>query len=93
MIGKRGTYLRRDYGAATVNDDQTISTGYTGAPRGTKNCIDIGSCYRKEEKIPEGDRYELCRSVHAEMNAMIHASRRQLLNGVLYIIGLSVDSN
>ena len=93
MIAKRGTCLRRNYGAVVVNDDQIISAGYTGEPRGTKNCIDIGSCYRKEKKIPEGERYELCRSVHAEMNAIIHASRRQLLNGVLYIVGLSVNGN
>ncbi len=93
MIAKRGTCLRRNYGAVVVNDDQITSTGYTGAPRGTKNCIDIGSCYRKEKKIPEGKRYELCRSVHAEMNAIIHASRRQLLNGTLYLVGLSTENN
>lgn len=93
MVAKRGTCLRRNFGAVVVNDDQIISTGYTGAPRGAKNCIGIGSCYRIEKKIPEGERYELCRSVHAEMNAIIHASRRQLLNGTLYLVGLSIENN
>ena len=92
VVAKRGTCLRRNFGAVVVNDDQIISTGYAGAPRGVENCIDIGECYRKEKKIKEGQRYELCRSVHAEMNAIIHASRRQLMNGTLYLVGISKDS-
>ena len=91
-VAKRGTCLRRNFGAVIVNNDQIISTGYSGSPRGTDNCIDIGSCYRKEMNIPQGERYELCRSVHAEMNAIIHAARGEILGGTLYLIGLQAES-
>ena len=69
---ERGTCLRRNFGAIIVNNDQIVSTGYTGAPRGRKNCCDLGFCIRQERNIPRGERYELCRSVHAEANAIIH---------------------
>jgi dCMP deaminase len=72
-----------------VNNDQIISTGYAGAPRGTVNCIDIGHCPRESNNVPAGQRYELCRSVHAEMNAIIHASRSEMVGGVLYLVGIS----
>ena len=72
---ERGTCLRRNYGAIIVKNDQIISTGYVGAPRGRQNCIDMGVCVRENLKVPRGERYELCRSVHAEQNAIIHASR------------------
>lgn len=84
---KRGTCLRRNYGAVIVNNDEIISTGYTGAPRGRKNCIDLGVCFRKENKIPSGERYEMCRSVHAEANAIISAPRKQMLDATLYLVG------
>jgi dCMP deaminase len=87
QVAQRGTCLRRNFGAVIVKDDQIISTGYTGAPRGERNCIDIGRCQREEKKIPSGERYELCRSVHAEMNAVIHASRSDMLGGTLYLSG------
>ena len=87
-VSKRGTCLRRNFGAVIVNNDEIVSTGYTGAPRGAKNCIDIGYCPRAESNIPPGERYELCRSVHAEMNALIHASRRDATGGVIYLIGM-----
>ena len=74
-ILERGTCLRRNYGAIIVNNDEIISTGYTGAPRGRKNCIDLNYCAREKLNIPRGERYELCRSVHAEANAIISASR------------------
>lgn len=90
-VAKRGTCLRRNFGVVIVNDDQIISTGYSGAPRGTKNCIDIGTCFREQEKVPKGQRYELCRSVHAEMNAIIHAARREMVNGTLYLVGLNCN--
>ena len=67
----RSTCLRKKYGAIIVRNDEIISTGYNGAPRGRKNCSDLGRCMREELKIPSGERYELCRSVHAEANAII----------------------
>lgn len=74
-VAERGTCLRRNYGAIIVNNDEIVSTGYVGAPRGRKNCIDIGRCIRTQMNIPRGERYELCRSVHAEANAIISAPR------------------
>jgi len=90
-VSKRGTCLRRNYGAVIVNHDEIIATGYTGAPRGAKNCVDIGYCARSKMGIPSGERYELCRSVHAEMNALIHASRRNTIGGTLYLMGLDAE--
>ena len=73
---ERSTCLRRCFGAIIVKNDEIISTGYNGAPRGRKNCVDLGKCIREELQIPRGERYELCRSVHAEQNAIISASRK-----------------
>ena len=70
-VAQRCTCLRRHYGAVIVKNDEVISTGYVGAPRGRKNCTDLGTCVRQELHIPRGERYELCRSVHAEANAII----------------------
>ena len=92
-VSKRGTCLRRNYGAIIVNFDQIISTGYAGAPRGRKNCCDIGHCVRDELNIPRGERYELCRSVHAEMNAIIAASRDAMLGSTMYLVGLENDGS
>ena len=83
---KRGTCLRRNFGAIIVKYDEIVSTGYTGAPRGRKNCIDMGSCMREKLNIPRGERYELCRSVHAEANCIISASRTEMLKGTLYLV-------
>ncbi len=84
---ERGTCLRRNFGAIIVRNDQIISTGYTGAPRGRKNCLDMGVCLRESMNIPRGERYELCRSVHAEANAIISASRNDMIGSVLYLVG------
>jgi dCMP deaminase len=92
-VCRRGTCLRRQYGAVIVNDDQIVSTGYAGAPRGVANCVDLGVCLRQQLDIPAGQRYELCRSVHAEMNAVIHASRAQTLGATLYLAGIEVATN
>ena len=89
---ERGTCLRRNFGAIIVKNDEIISTGYTGAPRMRKNCIDIGTCLRQEMNIPRGTRYELCRSVHAEANAIISASRRDMIGATLYLVGREVDT-
>ena len=87
VVSKRGTCLRRLYGAVIVKDDEVIATGYVGAPRGRKNCSDLGVCIRQKMNIPRGERYELCRSVHAEANAIISASRRDMVGGTLYLVG------
>jgi len=84
---KRSTCLRRYYGAIIVKNDEIISTGYSGAPRGRKNCIDLGRCIREELCVPRGERYELCRSVHAEANAIISASRSDMIGSTLYLVG------
>lgn len=91
-VAERGTCLRRNYGAIIVHNDEIISTGYVGAPRGRKNCSDLGVCIRCELKIPRGERYEMCRSVHAEANAIISASRRDMIGASLYLVGLEADS-
>ncbi len=82
---ERSTCLRRCYGAIIVQHDEIISTGYNGAPRGRKNCADLGYCTREAMCIPSGERYELCRSVHAEANAIISAARSELLGSTLYM--------
>ncbi len=87
---ERGTCLRRNFGAIIVNRDQIISTGYVGAPRGRENCIDLGRCIRETMQIPRGERYELCRSVHAEANAIIHAARNDMIGGTMYLVGKDV---
>lgn len=92
-VSRRGTCLRRNYGAIVVKHDQVISTGYTGAPRGRVHCCDIRICERIKQNIPKGQRYELCRSVHAEQNAIIHASRMDLLGSIMYINGTNADSS
>lgn len=84
---ERGTCLRRNFGAIIVKNDEIVSTGYVGAPRGRKNCSDLGFCTREKLQIPRGERYELCRSVHAEANAIISAARRNMIDGDLYLVG------
>jgi len=88
VVLQRCTCLRRHYGAVIVKNDEVISTGYVGAPRGRKNCTDIGHCVREELKIPRGERYELCRSVHAEANAIISAPRKEMLGAMLFLVGV-----
>ena len=83
----RATCLRRVYGAIIVKNDEIISTGYNGAPRGRANCVDMGYCSREALQVPRGERYELCRSVHAEANAIISAARRDMAGGALYLVG------
>lgn len=88
-VARRSTCLRRMYGAIIVLNDEIISTGYNGAPRGRKNCVDMGKCLRDELNIPSGQRYELCRSVHAEANAIISAARRDCIGATLYLSGIN----
>ena len=88
-VSRRSTCFRRSIGAIIIRDDQIISTGYVGAPRKTKDSFEHGSCLRDKLKIPHGQRYELCRSVHAEQNAIINAARAgvSLFGGDMYIHG------
>ena len=88
-IAQRSTCLRAKIGAIILKDDTIIATGYVGAPRKTKDCLERNLCLRDKLNIPHGQRYELCRSVHAEMNAIINAARAgvSLLGGDMYIWG------
>ncbi len=88
-VAERGTCLRNNYGSVIVKNDEIISTGYTGAPRGRKNCLDLGYCTRQNAKMPSGMGYEICRSVHSEQNAIISASRRDMIGGTLYLTGVN----
>ncbi len=84
---ERGTCIRRNFGAVIVKNDEILSTGYVGAPRGRKNCCDLKYCTREKLKVPRGERYELCRSVHAEQNAIISAARNKMIDSTLYLVG------
>jgi len=91
-VAKRSTCLRKKYGAIIVKDDQIIATGYNGSPRGSINCSDADSCIREEMGVPRGERYELCRSVHAEANAIIAAPRNDMLGSTMYLAGRSAQT-
>ena len=86
-VAKRSTCLRRQYGAVIVNHDEIVATGYNGAPRGDANCCDVGECWREKNNIPHGEQYEKCVAVHAECNAIISASRKEMLGSTLYLYG------
>lgn len=90
-VAKRSTCLRRQYGVVIVKNDEIISTGYNGAPRDEQNCCDVGSCWRATNNIPHGERYEMCKSVHAEQNAIISASRKDMIGATLYLAGIEND--
>jgi dCMP deaminase len=83
--------MRRRFGSVIVKNDEIISTGYVGAPRGRQNCIDLGYCWRESHNIPSGERYEKCRSSHSEMNAIISASRSEMIGSTLYLVGVEND--
>lgn len=91
-VAERGTCLRRNFGAIIVKNDGIIATGYNGAPRGRKNCCDVGECTREKLGVPRGQRYELCRSVHAEANCIISAPRAEMLGSALYLACLDAKS-
>lgn len=87
-VAKRSTCLRRQYGAVIVKNDEIVSTGYNGSPRGEENCCDVEYCWREANSIPHGERYEACKSVHAEQNAIISASRKDMIDSVMYLVGI-----
>jgi dCMP deaminase len=84
-VASRSTCLRRMYGATIVKNDVIVSTGYCGAPRGRQNCCDLGYCLRQKMNIPRGERYEMCRAVHSEANAIIAAPRELMLGAAMYL--------
>jgi len=91
-VAIRSTCLKRQYGAVIVNNDEIISTGYNGAPRGECHCIDTGYCYKDKNPVPidinsavHGNQYGSCVAVHAEMNALIVASRKETNGATLYL--------
>ncbi len=86
-VSKRSTCLRRRYGAVIVKNDEIIATGYNGAARGYPNCCDLDSCWREDNNVPHGERYEMCVGVHAEQNAMISAKRTDMIGSILYLYG------
>lgn len=86
-VARRGTCIRRNYGAILVKNDEIIATGYSGPPRGQPHCNAAG-CQRELLGCKPGERYELCRSVHAEQNAIISAARRDMINSTMYVIGI-----
>ena len=86
-VARRSTCLRRQYGAVIVKNDEIVATGYNGAPRGDENCCDVGVCWREAHGIPHGEQYEKCVAVHAECNAIISASRNEMLGSTLYLYG------
>lgn len=89
-VSKRGTCIRNNYGCVIVKNDEIIATGYSGAPRGRKNCIDIGKCRRLMNNVPSGAGYELCRSVHSEQNAIISCKRDDMIGATLYMVGINI---
>lgn len=93
VVASRSTCLRRRYGAVIVKDNVIVSTGYNGAPRGSANCVDKGSCKRKELNVPSGERYELCEAVHAEQNAIINGAPERMKDAAIYIAGFEEDDS
>ena len=92
-VADRSTCLRKKVGCIIVNNDEIIATGYNGAPRGRKNCIDLGFCTKKKlfPDVRHGG-YDACRSVHAEQNAIISARRKDMIGGTLYLALCRVDN-
>ena len=89
-VAMRSTCLRRQYGAVLVKHDEIIATGYNGASRGVQDCFQRGSCWREANNVPHGEQYEKCLAVHAEQNAIISASRAEMIGSTLYLVGYDV---
>ena len=89
----RSTCLKRNYGAVIVKNDAVISTGYNGAPRGLQDCCEIGECPRMKLDLHQGEGYDICRAVHAEINAIINCSRDQTIGADLYLVGVNPSDN
>src|SRR5574344_278839 len=91
-VSMRSTCLRRNYGAVIVDSSKAIvSTGYNGSPVGDINCCDYGKCKREELHVPKGERYELCKAIHAEQNAIINCTKQRMIGSTIYIYGKNTD--
>lgn len=93
-VASRSTCLRKKYGSVIVKNDQIIATGYSGAPRGRVNCCDLGYCTKKK-LLPDQRHggYDACRSVHSEQNAIISASRADMIGSILYLVGYRTEGH
>ena len=89
----RSTCLKRKYGAVIVKNDAVVSTGYNGSPRGFDNCCDKGACERIEMNMHQGEGYGLCKSIHAEQNALLNCSRELTVGADLYLAGINATDN
>ncbi len=87
VVAKRSNCVSRQVGAVITVDNQIVSTGYNGAPKGLHHCIDKGGCLRKLQNIESGTRQEICRAVHAEQNAIISAAIKgvSIKGGTVYV--------
>lgn len=84
----RSNCLRAQVGAVIVGQDKKIkATGYNGTPSKVESCAERGECYRICNNIPSGTRYETCRSIHAEQNAIIQAGQDRCKDATIYIWG------
>lgn len=93
-VASRATCLRKKWGSVIVNNDEIVSTGYNGAPRGRINCSDLGYCVKK--KLLPNERhggYDACRSVHSEQNAMLSPARSDMIGGTLYLVGYRTENH
>jgi len=92
-VAIKSTCLSVSFGCIIVKSDQIISTGYVGSPRKTMDCIELGYCIRRKNNVKSGTGYEMCRSVHSEMNAIINAARSgtSLLDGDMYLFTAKRD--
>lgn len=92
-VAQRGTCLRRNYGSIIINNDELVSSGYSGSPRGRLNCSETGKCIRNELGYKSGEGYSECKSVHSEMNSIISASRQEMIGSTLYLVGTNAEDN
>jgi dCMP deaminase len=91
-VSKRSNCLKRRYGCVIVKNDEIIATGYNGSPRGLNNCCDLGFCKRLDKEHNSGD-YSDCNSVHAEQNAMLSVSRKDMIGSTMYLAGEEMYNN
>ena len=92
LTASRSTCLSRPTGAVVVKDRQVIASGYNGSLPGEAHCMDDGQCFRRSLEWPEAMKYDMCRSAHAEANAIISASRRDMVGGTLYLVGRNAQT-
>lgn len=92
---KKSNCCRRRFGAIIVKDEEIVGTGHNNPPRTWRNCFGsggVGECWRRDNNIPSGERQDRCRSLHAELNAIIHAGRRNCIGATMYLVGISTQT-